>query len=183
MKKKSGPLAGILVLLIACLLCGLNRIFASEPEAETVSSTAASQPSDTAPAPTATQPSQAVMSIIPVDVTGNLEAKGFTCSEVQQGQSYYIRDCKKDGMTVSVYGRDLFSVDFIEAVTFDGNAADFLGFIATIPFVDDSDLQTQARAWVESNVTNPEATTVINEITFSILSNAQVVTLEIGELK
>lgn len=118
-----------------------------------------------------------------MDVTGNLEAKGFTCSAPEKGQNYYDRLCENEGISVLIYGRELFSVDLIDVSAFDENAVNLLSFIATIPFVENQDLQTEAKTWVENNIKSQEATTIIDNVTFSIYSNGQVVTLEIGELK
>jgi hypothetical protein len=191
MKKKTGALTGILGTLIICLLCGLNRTFASKPETELPTSpaaTAASLPTDTAPAPaveaaTATKSASAIPSILPVDVTGNLEEKGFTCSEVEEQQGYYVRDCEKNRMFVTVYGREVLSVDFIDAITLEGNGADFLAFIATIPFVENSELQQQARSWVEENSGSKETSTTINGVYFLLQSQSDTARLQIGELK
>ena len=100
------------------------------------------------------------------DVKLNMEDRGFTCSDLdsdeQDGVTYYFRDCTNEIGEVDLYvgtiSRTITGVDAIEAsIAFlDGQgddqlAASFLGFVATMPY--DGSQPTQARAWVESNIT------------------------------
>lgn len=99
------------------------------------------------------------------DVKLNLEDRGFTCSELdsdeQGGVTYYFRDCIKESETVrlaiSTLSRSIVVVDTIEASAtfFDGQgddqlAADFLGFMATMPY--EGSEPEQARTWVGETI-------------------------------
>jgi hypothetical protein len=102
-----------------------------------------------------------VPGLSPIDVTLNLEDRDFTCSEPERGDLYFTRFCRLEEplytFEVGVYGRELFTVDLIEAIALqftsapsDDIAAPFLGFVATMPYDGSSPLD--ARTWVEENI-------------------------------
>jgi len=159
---------------------------------ETVISTIA--PSLT-PAPTPTEKAKALLpGLMPADVTVNLEKRGFTCGKVEQGQLYYVRTCNKNtsaySLHVEIYGRELFSVDFIEATILQDTpdydlAASFLGFMATMPY--DGAVQKEARSWVESTVPTIQkqgdiAEKVFAGVTYRLKGISTAITLEMGDL-
>ncbi|MDW8287415.1 MAG: hypothetical protein RMJ89_05040 [Flammeovirgaceae bacterium] len=152
-------------------------------------------PSNT-PAPTPTEKAKALLpGLMPADVTLNLEQRGFTCGKVEQGQLYYVRTCNKDTVTyslrVEVYGRELFSVDFIDSTIMQYStpdyelAASFLGFMATMPY--DGAVQQEARSWVESTVPTIKkqgdmAEKVFAGVTYRLKGISTAITLEMGDL-
>jgi len=104
----------------------------------------------------------------PADVKINLEDRQFTCDLIfgpTDSDPYYKWECRSESanyvMLVEIWSKSLFTVDLIQSsiVQFgtpdDELAANFLGFMATMPF-DGADPQS-ARNWVE--VTLPTITT------------------------
>jgi hypothetical protein len=138
-----------------------------------------------------------------VDVTLNLEDRGLTCSTVQnskdkQASSKYFWTCERSEgpftVFASVSASKLNTVDFIEAAVIQldnpssSTAIDFLGFVATIPFIDDSASQQEAKDWVGNTI--PTLTgegdvreTTINGIRLVVYGLPTALTLEIGELR
>lgn len=168
------------------------------PGAARKPSTATTTPTED-PRPTKTlAPAIARITIKQADVTLNLEERfGMMCGEIEEGEGYYSHYCDKSNsvaaITAIVYGKKITSVDFITAnvaqfATPDPTLpADILGFIATIPFVDNSSMQKKAREWVEAasvTFTNEykEVETNINGIHFKLRGIATSITLEIGYL-
>lgn len=151
-------------------------------------------PSNT-PAPTPTEKVTALLpGLKPADVTVNLEERGFTCGSVEQGQLYYTRVCNKDtvdySLHVEIYGRELFSVDFIDSTISQYTpdyelAASFLGFMATMPF--DGALQEESRIWVEATVPTIKGQgdmeeKVFADVTYRLKGIPTFMTLEMGDL-
>jgi hypothetical protein len=178
-----GALALIGITLCCCLIVLVSNIV-NPPTAGAPSATPGSdtteEPSATSPAPT-TEPTVAATSTIepstvqattaapaaipglnPADVTVNLEERGFTCSGPELGELYYHRVCEGDEtslvhMVVEIYGRELFTVDYISATVFqfvdqpsDELSGTFLGYLATLPY--DGATPEEARAWVEETL-------------------------------
>lgn len=190
MKKKTSTLLAVSTLLaFVCLVavCAISNMFGDKDRASTITPIPASVTKETA------APSALLPNIQPADVTINLENKGLVCAEVKQSQNYYVRTCEKtagdNSIFVEIYGRQLLSVDFISATVIQAGAVnnelsmEFLGFVATIPFVDDDNSQEKAKAWVIENVQNPASNTTINGILFEIEGLENAVTLNIGEIK
>lgn len=152
-------------------------------------------PSNT-PAPTPTEKVSALLpGLQPADVTVNLEQRGFTCSSAEQAQLYYTRICDKDtvdySLHVEIYGRELFSVDFIDSTISQNNtpdnelAASFLGFMATMP--SDGALQEESRIWVEATLSTIKkqgdmAEKVFAGVTYRLKGIPTFITLEMGDL-
>jgi hypothetical protein len=152
-------------------------------------------PSNT-PAPTPTEKISAFLpGLKPADVTVNLEQRGFTCSSVEQGQLYYTRVCNKDtadySLHVEIYGRELFSVDFIDSTVLqyatpdNGFAASFLGFMATMPY--DGAVQDESRSWVETTLPTLKGQGDVREkvfagVTYRLFGIPTAITLEMGNL-
>jgi len=148
------------------------------------------------PAPTPTEKISAFLpGLKPADVTVNLEQRGFTCSSVEQGQLYYTRVCNKDtadySLHVEIYGRELFSVDFIDSTVLqyatpdNGFAASFLGFMATMPY--DGAVQDESRGWVETTLPTLKGQGDVREkvfagVTYRLFGIPTAITLEMGNL-
>jgi hypothetical protein len=172
---------------------------------ETIAATATTVPTETklptiapsnTPRPTATEEIIALLpGLMPADVTVNLEQRGFTCGTPEQGQLYYVRTCTNDTadylLRVDIYGRESFSVDFIESsvVQFANPdnefAASFLGFMATMPY--DGAVQEEARLWVESTLPTLQGQGDIREeifaaVKYSLFGIPTFFTLEMGDL-
>lgn len=189
-KKKTSPLLAVSTLLVfVCLVavCAISNMFGDKDRASIITPTPRSVTKETA-APPALLPN-----IQPADVTINLENKGLACAEVNQSQNYYVRTCEKtvgdNSIFVEIYGKQLLSVDFISATVIQPGAVnnqlstEFLGFVATIPFVNDDGSQEKAKSWVIENVQNPASKTTINGVLFEIEGLETAVTLNIGEIK
>jgi hypothetical protein len=97
----------------------------------------------------------------PVDVTVNLEQRGFTCTSVDKGVVYYERTCKREEPSIYLFyvvvsGREPFIVDFIETSVLQFTnpdvkiASPLMGFMATMPY--DGATPEDARAWVENTM-------------------------------
>ena len=152
-------------------------------------------PSNT-PVSTATAETVALLpGLMPADVTVNLEQRGFTCGSPEHGELYYLRTCTQDSIDyslyVEIYGREPFSVDMIDssALQFANPttefAAEFLGFMATMPY--DGAVQQEARNWVETTVPLLKGQGDIREKTFSgvtyrLFGIPTAYTLEMGDL-
>ena len=152
-------------------------------------------PSST-PKPTATQEPVALLpGLMPADVTVNLEQRGFACSTVEQEQLYYVRTCDKNtagySLHVEIYGREPFSVDFIESTVLQFGtpdidfAASFLGFMATMPY--DGAVQQEARDWVESTLLTLKGQGDVREkefagVIYRLFGIPTAFTLEMGDL-
>ena len=152
-------------------------------------------PSDT-PAPTPTEKVSALLpGLTPADVTENLKQGGFTCSSVEQGELYYIRTCTIETVSnlvrVDIFGRELFSVDFIDSSVIQYSNVDnrlpplFLGFIATMPY--DGAVQQEARKWVETTLPTIKkqgdiAEKVFAGVTYRLKGIPTFITLEMGDL-
>lgn len=170
-----------------------TEIVTAVPLTETLVPTIASS---NTPAPTPTEKSKAMLpGLMPADVTVNLEQRGFTCTSVEQGQLYYVRSCDKNtndySLHVEIYGRELFSVDFIDSTVLQHNnpdyefAASFLGFMATMPY--DGALQQEARSWVEATVSTIKGQgnmveKVFAGVTYRLRGIPTAITLEMGDL-
>lgn len=115
------------------------------------------------------------------------------CGDILEGNNGYSHFCNRIGspaaLSVIVYGRKITSVDFIIANVAQQSDPDpaipsrFLGFVATIPFVDQPALQDQASQWVQSNITkvgSGDIETDINNIHFSLSGTSTAMFLEIG---
>lgn len=140
----------------------------SEPSATlspTPKATATPTPTPTPrPSPTATNtpaPPEWITGLDVIDVTGNLENRGFECKGPTKLQTLSSWDCtnRTGEINVSVLGRDATHVRTIDATVFfftgtpsDESAAAFLGFLATVPY--DDATPAEARAWVETNIAN-----------------------------
>lgn len=133
--------------------------------------------------------------LMPADVTGNLEQRGFTCSSAEQGQLYYTRTCKQDSaaysLHVDIYGQSFLSVDLIESVALqfanpdNELAASFLGFMATMPY--DGALPKEARSWVETTIPTLKGQGDVREkvfagVKYSLYGPPTAISLEMGDL-
>lgn len=135
--------------------------------------TAATRPPATAsPAP------EVIAGLALVDITKNLEPRGFRCEGPRQLQTMASWTCS------GTQGADVeFRVDVIgasptrvrsvnatvtqyQAQPSDATAANFLGFIATLPYTDAE--PQRARAWVEANIARRDATMTIGTARFSL---------------
>lgn len=131
----------------------------------------------------------------PADVTVNLEQRGFNCGTVEKGDLYYIRTCDKKSSTysahVEIYGRELFTVDFIDSTVLqssnpdDSIAAAFLGFMATMPYK--NSLPADARSWVETEITTLKGNgdrkeTIFSGVSYSLFGDPPARSLEMGTL-
>jgi hypothetical protein len=107
-----------------------------------------------------------------VDVYGNLENEGFTCEGPDPigGDEVWwtceLSDLSADYM-VEIWGPDADSVRLVEATvlnfdpsTTNETAADFLGYVATVPYKGSN--PEEAQLWVEENAdtTRPVSTTI-----------------------
>lgn len=141
-------------------------------------------------------PNAEIPGLLPADVTINLEDRGLTCSKAEQGQSYFIRECKGDesgalSIYVLIYGTNLLSVDFIETTVFQfidpiyELASPILGFMATMPYTDSQ--PAAARLWVETELLkfqeSSEVSTTIAGVKYRLSGISTAITLEMGELK
>ncbi len=122
--------------------------------------TPTSLPTYTMDAPTQSLTSSAILpGLQTTDITASLIEKGFTCSDPRKGELYYYRSCKETEtgiyeMVAEIYGRDRFTVDYVNAqvlqftaVPSDGISTPFLGYIATLPY--DGAVPSSARSWIE----------------------------------
>ena len=99
--------------------------------------------------------------LFPVDVYGNLENQGFTCEGPDPiGDDEVWWNCERQesmsDYTVEIWGPDASSVRLVEAtvLSFDPSAtnelaADFLGYVATVPY--EGSNPEEAKLWVEDN--------------------------------
>ena len=146
----------------------------------TPTSTATSTPQPAAtprPAPTSTATATAPEWITGLDarnVTQNLENRGFECKGPTKLQTLSSWDCSDSTgeIVVSVLGRDSTHIRTIDSTVFaffgapsDETAANFLGFLATVPYDDAS--PAEARAWVEANISSG-AETVFGSANFQL---------------
>ena len=121
---------------------------------------------------------ETIPGIAAVDLHGNLTDRGFSLDK-DLGSSMSTWTCEQRTSSylyeATVYGRGPTEITRISAMVQDystGNldamAAEFLGFIATMPY--DGASPAQARSWVESNV-NRNTSTVIGGVKFEIFGN------------
>lgn len=200
---------GCFSLFMLCCLCsvpiGLLNSSKSTPEVtKTVVVEVSPSPISESVIPTETtvvavSPTEKITAFLPglkpADVTVNLEQHGFTCSSVEQGQLYYVRTCNKDtadySLHVEIYGREVFSVDFIDSTvlqyaTPDNDfAASFLGFMATMPY--DGAVQDESRSWVETTLPTLKGQGDVREkvfadVTYRLFGIPTAITLEMGNL-
>ncbi len=172
-------------------LLEIGEIPTSTPEPPTAIPSA----TETIHVPTPTEKISALLpGLNPADVTVNLEERGFTCSSVEQSQLYYTRICDKDtadySLHVEIYGRELFSVDFIDSTISQYTpdyelAASFLGFMATMPY--DGALQEESRIWVEATAPTIKGQgdmeeKVFADVTYRLKGIPTFMTLEMGDL-
>ena len=173
--------------------------------AETIAATVTNVPTETnlptiapsnTPRPTATEEATGLLpGLMPADVTVNLEQRGFTCGNPEQGQLYYTRTCTNDTadylIRVDIYGREAFLVDFLESsvlqfATPDNEfAASFLGFLATMPY--DGAVQEEARNWVETTLPTLQGqgdvrAQVFAGVKYRLYGIPTAFTLEMGDL-
>lgn len=148
------------------------------------------------PQPTATEETTALLpGLMPADVTVNLEQRGFTCGTPEQGQLYYTRTCTNNTadylIRVDIYGREAFSVDFLESSVLqfanpdNEFAASFLGFLATMPY--DGAVQEEARNWVETTLPTLQGVGDVREeifagVKYRLYGIPTAFTLEMGDL-
>lgn len=197
----------IVSVLIVC--CGLSLLVSNFDDDSSLTSTAfvhtatvelpTTLTQDVAadtPSPTSTGKVSALLpGLKPADVTVNLEQRGLTCGAVEQGSLYYVRTCDKDtddySLHVEIYGRELFSVDFIDSTVLqfrvpdDDFAASFLGFMATMPY--DGAVQEEARSWVEFTLPTLKGEGDIREklfadVEYRLFGLPTAITLEMGNL-
>lgn len=158
--------------------------------------TARPRPTNT-PRPTATpRIPAAVPGLWPRDVTGNMEDRGFACTDVREGELYYVWSCTRSleavMLQVDVYGRSLTSVDLIEATILQFNtpddslSAEFLGFVSTMPY-DGADPEA-ARAWVTNTLPTLQGagdvrTATFGGVEYQLYGIPTARTLEIGTLQ
>lgn len=197
LKKYAPRFLGITTLL--CVCCASILLFPKKDEAQIP--TAEQSPALTRiPQATSTpqpiDPSASIPNILAADVTINLQNKfGMECTQIEMREPYNSRQCYKKelGTTffVVVYGRGIFTVDYITATyTAENPSAEvyqgFLGYVATIPFVGEAQLQADARSWLVANAQKINAgavETIIDGLRFTLTGGESALTLEIGELK
>jgi hypothetical protein len=131
-------------------------------------------------------PPQFIRGLAAVDITGNLEDLGFECDGPHQLQTLQEWVCERgtfspDNIFVSVLGASASQIRSVDAsylhVSGDlSAAADFLGFIATIPYEDAS--PADAQAWVEANISG-SADTTFGSANYSLYGPDTGKTLEI----
>lgn len=139
-------------------------------------------------APAAKPNVKVIPGMTPADVYGNLAEKGFTkAGPSKVGGDAYWKLTSKDAAgenVVGVYGPDASSVRLIDVLSLsfthadpDAAARDFLGYVATLPY-DGAD-PAKARAWIEQNISQQQATTTIGGVTFALGHKARAYTLRI----
>lgn len=148
-------------------------------------------------APTATEtqsePAEQEVGIIDglaaVDVTSNLEDRGFDCSGPDQGQGIWLWTCTftaPDGSfeyAVDIMGSGTSHIHTVDATVFNYSvlpnadiARDVLGYIATLPYKDAQ--PATARSWVEAHLRSGGETT-IGSAKFALYNRERTVFLEI----
>jgi hypothetical protein len=193
-KKKPSILVASIIIICFCasaVLVPIARRQNPQPAVAAVTEkpSAVPQPTETPLPPAAPA---LIPNIQPADVTLNLEERfGMTCGDVEFGVDYNIRTCEKAGiLRADVYGRELFSVDFIEAGYVDitpnlETAKAYMSFVASLPFIGDEASQQLAMDWVASEITLSKVNkeTDINGIHFYLLNSPTFIVLSIGDLK
>jgi hypothetical protein len=118
-------------------------------------------------------------------LTINLEKQGLDCKGPTKLQTLVEWVCENSvgDIDVSMLGRDPTHIRSIDATFFafsaapsDARAADFLGFLATVPYDDAS--PAEARAWVTEHIAE-QAETTFGSARFTIYGPAAARTLEI----
>lgn len=129
-----------------------------------------------APANDSAKGSKSFKGIYAVDVYGNLESKGFSVEKLRdstlglsawycsmtQGNTVYKVDASGESETKVSNVRATITGD-INSI--DSKAAEFLGFVASLPYEGSS--PNRARAWVESNI-GRSASTEIGGVRFEL---------------
>jgi hypothetical protein len=128
--------------------------------------------------------------LLPVDVYGNLEYEGLTCEGPNSiGADEVWWTCEGSDLSaeymVEIRGPDSSNVRLVEAtvLSFDPSAteetaADFLGFVATVPYKGSN--PEEARLWVEENAdTTRPVSTEIGGVEYVLSGSGDVRILEI----
>ena len=199
-KSNIKSVALVITIFFICVCCVILRIPSPPKSSIKPTSTRVVIENTHTPIPQNTSTPQSLPAAIPglqpADVTVNLEERDFTCSEVEQGQIYYTRTCKREeenivSMIVVIYGSELFTVDLIETTVFQfvnpltEMAAPLLGFMATMPYT--NAVPEDARAWVETELKiYKDLTDVTNDfagVPYHLYGPLTAITLEMGDLK
>ncbi|MGD9932882.1 MAG: hypothetical protein AB7T37_04115 [Dehalococcoidia bacterium] len=179
-KWKAGIAGGLLVaIFVVGAVTGGEDSQTTTPPADASTDTPAPTPSPTpkttdtprptntpaptnTPKPTATpEPPTSIPGLTAADITKNLEPRGFKCSGPDRGQTMELWSCTSTStstiITVSFMGASATRIRSVSATVIvtapgqpDSPAADFLGYLATLPY-DRAD-PAKARAWVEANI-------------------------------
>jgi len=117
------------------------------------------EPSLASPASSRPLSSPTIPGLTAADVTGNLERRGLDCTGIRiesGGTATWF--CSGSAGQVTVRGTSPTRIRAVNAAAFgsDRQAADFLGFVATVPY--DGAQPQSARAWVESQVASGGST-------------------------
>jgi hypothetical protein len=118
-----------------------------------------------------------------VDVYGDLEDRGFTCEgpdPIGEGEVWWTCESSDVGAEymVEIWGPDASSVRLVEAtvLSYDPSAtnelvADFLGFVATVPY--EGSNPEEAKLWVEENAdATRKVSTEIEGVEYTLAGNA-----------
>ena len=131
----------------------------------------------------------AIPGLVPVEVYGNLKARGFGCEGPARVGGESVRRCTgsdtRAEYTVEIWGPDASSVRLVEAtvLSFDPSttnetAADFLGHLATVPY--EGSNPEEAKLWVQDNVdTTRPLTTKIGGAEYVLSGSGDARILEI----
>jgi hypothetical protein len=190
--KKGGKRKIIYIILAVCFVC-LCLITRRTPQGSP-------EPVSTVPerteriTPTASR-SAGIPNLAPADIRLNLEQRGFTCSNAQEVDKVIIWECEKrindTIMTVSYFSDRIITVNGIEAVILQMGspsqeiAQEFLGFIATLPFIEAEEKQEDARNWVETTIptlSSAEQSATWSGVDFLLTGNNSAIILRIGEM-
>lgn len=128
---------------------GPAAVRSSEPTLGTATPVAAAPPV----APVATDSDPSIPGLHAVDVTKNLAARGYQCSDMRREASGVSWSCDfRSENIVTVSGQGPTRIEYVSVTSLgdETEAAAALGYIATIPF-DGADPST-AREWVKQNI-------------------------------
>ena len=181
--------AFVLFVIYAIVSGGQNgsRTGPPQPSPSQVTSTSTPTSSPSTPSAAIASPAPAaapdvIVGFVVANVTMNLERRGFRCEGPRQLQTLASWTCRGSQgaeveFLVDVLGASPTRVRSINASVIqsqaqpsDAIAAEFLGFVATVPYTDAE--PQRAREWVAANIARSDATMTIGTARFT-LSKAQ----------